>query len=76
MSFCGIHLRSRREAQLTDNHDLVARLQAAGNDGVFTLGAYFSGVACGSVHGWLWIATALAGNAVGVRLRPVFGLAR
>ena len=39
------------------------------------IGAYFSGVVSGSLHGWVWLAAALAGNALGVRLRPVFGLA-
>lgn len=34
------------------------------------IGAYFSGVASGSPHGWLWLVAALAGNAVGVKLRP------
>ena len=38
------------------------------------IGAFFSGVASGSAHGWLWLVAAFAGNAVGVRLRPWFGL--
>jgi hypothetical protein len=38
------------------------------------IGAYFSGIASSSVHGWLWFAAALAGNAVGTRMRPWFGL--
>jgi uncharacterized membrane protein YedE/YeeE len=38
------------------------------------IGAYFSGIASGSLHGWLWLAAAFAGNAVGTRLRPAFGL--
>ena len=38
------------------------------------IGAYFSGIASGSLHGWLWLAAAFAGNAVGTRLRPLFGL--
>ena len=38
------------------------------------IGAFFSGVASGSLHGWLWLVTALAGNWVGVRLRPIFRL--
>ena len=33
-----------------------------------------SGVASGSLHGWLWIAAALPGTWIGVRLRPLFGL--
>lgn len=36
------------------------------------IGAYFSGIASGSVHGWLWLVAAYAGNMVGVRLRPLF----
>jgi len=39
------------------------------------IGAFFSGVASTSLHGWAWIAMALAGNYLGVRLRPLFGLA-
>ncbi|MEO6352319.1 MAG: YeeE/YedE thiosulfate transporter family protein, partial [Burkholderiaceae bacterium] len=36
------------------------------------IGAFFSGVASTSLHGWLWIAAALPGNWIGVRLRPLF----
>jgi uncharacterized membrane protein YedE/YeeE len=36
------------------------------------IGAYFSGIASGSLHGWLWLAAAFVGNAVGVRVRPFF----
>ncbi|WP_062114761.1 YeeE/YedE family protein [Aureimonas sp. AU40] len=36
------------------------------------IGAYFSGIASGSLHGWLWMVAAFAGNVVGVRLRPFF----
>lgn len=39
------------------------------------IGAFFSGVASGSLHGWLWIVCALAGNWIGVHLRPGFGMA-
>lgn len=38
------------------------------------VGAFFSGVASTSIHGWLWIAAALAGSAIGVGLRPWFAL--
>ncbi len=38
------------------------------------IGAFFSGVASTSLHGWLWIACALPGTWVGLRLRPWFGL--
>jgi uncharacterized protein len=39
------------------------------------ISAFFSGVASGSLHGWLWIAAALPGNWLGTKLRPLFGLA-
>jgi uncharacterized membrane protein YedE/YeeE len=38
------------------------------------IGAYFSGVASGSLHGWLWMVAAFGGNAVGTSLRPLFGM--
>jgi uncharacterized membrane protein YedE/YeeE len=38
------------------------------------VGAYFGGIASTSLHGWLWIVFALLGTALGVRLRPLFGL--
>ena len=38
------------------------------------IGALFSGIASGSVHGWLWLLAALPGAALGARLRPFFGL--
>ncbi|MCU0533482.1 MAG: YeeE/YedE family protein [Hydrococcus sp. Prado102] len=36
--------------------------------------AFFSGIASTSLHGWVWIACAIAGSAIGIRLRPLFGL--
>ncbi len=36
------------------------------------IGAYFSGIASGSLHGYLWAVAAFAGNIIGVRLRPYF----
>jgi len=39
------------------------------------ISAYVAGIASGSLHGWGWILPALAGNWVGVRLRPALGLA-
>jgi uncharacterized membrane protein YedE/YeeE len=39
------------------------------------IGAYFSGIASSSLHGWVWLLMALAGTVVGIRLRPWFGLA-
>jgi hypothetical protein len=38
------------------------------------IGAYFSGIASSSLHGWVWFASAFAGNIAGTRLRPFFGL--
>ena len=38
------------------------------------IGAYFSGIASGSLHGWVWMVAAFAGNVIGTRLRPGFGL--
>ncbi|HKU00917.1 MAG TPA: YeeE/YedE family protein [Paraburkholderia sp.] len=38
------------------------------------IGAYFSGIVSGSLHGWLWLACAFAGNVIGTKLRPLFGL--
>ncbi len=38
------------------------------------IGAFFSGVASTSLHGWLWIAAALPGTLVGIRFRPLFQL--
>jgi uncharacterized membrane protein YedE/YeeE len=38
------------------------------------VGAFFSGVASTSLHGWLWIAAALPGTWLGARLRPLFRL--
>ncbi|MEX3936762.1 YeeE/YedE family protein [Paraburkholderia phymatum] len=38
------------------------------------IGAYFSGIVSGSLHGWLWLAAAFAGNVIGTRLRPLYGL--
>ena len=39
------------------------------------IGAFFSGIASGSLHGWLWIVCALIGNWAGIYLRPLFNLA-
>ena len=38
------------------------------------IGAYFSGIASGSLHGWVWLPAAFAGNTIGTYLRPTFGL--
>lgn len=36
------------------------------------IGAYFSGIVSGSLHGWLWLLPAFLGNMAGVWLRPYF----
>ena len=38
------------------------------------IGAFFSGAASGSLHGLVWLVFAIPGNAIGVRLRPMFRL--
>ena len=38
------------------------------------IGAYFSGIASGSLHGWMWLVAALVGNGAGNTLRPFFSL--
>jgi len=36
------------------------------------IGAFFSGIASSSLHGWLWIVCALPGNVIGIALRRPF----
>jgi uncharacterized membrane protein YedE/YeeE len=38
------------------------------------VGAYFSGISTGSVHGWVWFAMAFLGSMFGVRMRERLGL--
>ncbi|CAB4570028.1 MAG: YeeE/YedE family protein [Actinobacteria bacterium] len=38
------------------------------------IGAYFSGIASGSLHGYLWAVAALVGTYIGLKLRPLFAL--
>ena len=38
------------------------------------IGAFVSGVASTSLHGWLWIVAALGGTWLGIRFRPWLGL--
>lgn len=40
------------------------------------ISAYFSSLAAGNASGWLWLAVALAGCWIGLKLRPLFGLGR
>jgi len=40
------------------------------------ISAFLGGILSGSLHGWVWIIPALLGNAVGLRLRPLFALGR
>ncbi|RZS41379.1 hypothetical protein EV193_103702 [Herbihabitans rhizosphaerae] len=39
------------------------------------IGAYLAGISTGSLHGWLWGIFALGGTWIGLKLRPLFGLA-
>lgn len=38
------------------------------------VGAFFSGISTGSLHGWAWFGAAFLGSMIGVRLRPRLGL--
>lgn len=38
------------------------------------VGAFFSGVSTGSLHGWAWFGAAFLGAGVGIKLRPALGL--
>ncbi|PWL18485.1 hypothetical protein DKP76_05145 [Falsochrobactrum shanghaiense] len=38
------------------------------------IGALFSGIASGSLHGWVWFVMAFLGSLAGIALRPLFGL--
>jgi uncharacterized membrane protein YedE/YeeE len=38
------------------------------------IGAYFSGIASSSMHGWLWLVAAFLGSVLGTHVRPWFGL--
>ena len=38
------------------------------------VGAFFSGISTGSVHGWVWFVVAFAGSYLGIYLRPRLGL--
>ncbi|MGH1460615.1 MAG: YeeE/YedE family protein [Neptuniibacter sp.] len=38
------------------------------------IGAYFGGIASGSLHGWLWLVAAFAGSILGSYIRPLFKL--
>ena len=38
------------------------------------IGAMVGGISSGSLHGFVWLAAALPGSWVGIRLRPRFGL--
>ena len=35
------------------------------------VGAFFSGISTGSLHGWVWLVAAFAGSILGIRLRPM-----
>jgi uncharacterized membrane protein YedE/YeeE len=36
------------------------------------IGALLAGISTGSLHGWLWLGSAFAGNVIGVKLLPYF----
>lgn len=38
------------------------------------IGALFSGIASGSLHGWVWFVMAYIGSLAGILVRPAFGL--
>ncbi len=38
------------------------------------IGAFFSGIASGSLHGWVWFVFGFIGSILGVALRPRFGM--
>lgn len=38
------------------------------------VGAFFSGISTGSLHGWVWFVSAFAGSWAGIVLRPALGL--
>lgn len=38
------------------------------------VGAFFSGISTGSLHGWAWFIAAFGGAFFGIRLRPILGL--
>ncbi|TYC53613.1 YeeE/YedE family protein [Rhodobacterales bacterium] len=38
------------------------------------VGAFFSGISTGSLHGWVWFAAAFVGSIYGIRLRTLFQL--
>lgn len=38
------------------------------------IGAFFSGIATASLHGWIWLVFGFLGSIVGVALRPKFGM--
>ena len=38
------------------------------------VGAFFSGISSGSLHGWVWFAAAFAGSTLGIRLREQLGM--
>ena len=40
------------------------------------IGAFFSGIASFSLHGWEWFLFALMGSLVGLLCRPAFGFRR
>ena len=37
------------------------------------IGAFFSGISSGSLHGWFWFLSAFLGSYIGIKIRPYCG---
>lgn len=40
------------------------------------IGAYLGGIASFSLHGWVWMVSAMVGSIIGIKLRPACGLSK
>ncbi len=77
----GAGIAARWKGPLTTQVSLPTRLWIAGAIAALLMGyasrlaygcnvgAFFSGISTGSLHGWVWFAAAFAGSMIGVRLR-------
>ena len=77
----GAGIAARWKRPLTTQVSLPTRLWIAGAIAALLMGyasrlaygcnvgAFFSGISTGSLHGWVWFAAAFAGSMIGVRLR-------
>ena len=69
--------RQRRSARRSGSAAIVAGVALGYSSRLAfgcNVGAYFSGISSGSLHGWIWFAAAFAGSLIGVRLRARLGL--